>query len=174
MDDMVRELEQLKASLIKEIDEKISLMQQKIKISSEKAFTADKDAEKQEEYESIYSLTTPSAFFKGKRPTGVIFPDQTRVDVPTWKKVFEEILLRCNKDLNFHQTLMNLRGKIQGRNRVLLSNKKDKMRSPVQIDRALFAETHYDTETLLNILLTRILDEIHYDYSDIKIAIRNE
>lgn len=55
MDDMIRELEQLKASLIKEIDEKISQMQQKIKISSEKAFTADKDAEKQEEYESIYS-----------------------------------------------------------------------------------------------------------------------
>lgn len=73
MDDMIRELEQLKASLIREIDEKISRMQQKIKISSEKAFTADKDAEKQEEYESIYSLTTPSAFFKGNAPQGSFF-----------------------------------------------------------------------------------------------------
>lgn len=174
MNDLVRELEQLKASLVKEIDEKISQMQEQIKITSEMAASAKKETEKPEEYESVYSITTPSTFFKGKRPTGIIFPDQTRIDVPTWKKVFEEILIRCNEDLNFHQRLMNLRGKVQGRNRVLLSNKKDDMRSPVQIDRTLYAETHYDTETLLNILLIRILKEIKYDYSGIQIAVRND
>ena len=35
-----------------------------------------------------------------------------------------------------------------------------KMRSPVKIGEALFVETHYDTETLLRILTTRILDEV--------------
>ena len=48
------------------------------------------------------------------------------------------------------------------------------MRSPVQIDEALYVETHYDTETLLRILTTRILDEVGYDYSKIKIAVRVE
>ena len=69
---------------------------------------------------------------------------------------------------------MDLRGKVQGRNRVLIGSETGKMRSPVQIDEALYVETHYDTETLLRILTTRILDEVGYDYSKIKIAVRVE
>jgi len=35
-------------------------------------------------------------------------------------------------------------------------------------------ETHYDTETLLRILITRILDVVNYDYSGISVVIRND
>lgn len=70
--------------------------------------------------------------------------------------------------------LMDLRGKILGRNRVLLGSETGKMRSPVKIGEALFVETHYDTETLLRILTTRILDEVGYDYGKIQIAVRTE
>ena len=48
------------------------------------------------------------------------------------------------------------------------------MRSPVKIGEALFVETHYDTETLLRILTTRILDEVGYDCGKIQIAVRSE
>ena len=48
------------------------------------------------------------------------------------------------------------------------------MHSPVKIDEALYVETHYDAETLLRILTTRILDAVGYDYSDIRIAIKAE
>ena len=86
----------------------------------------------------------------------------------------EEILKDCCKDLAKHQMLMDLRGKILGRNRVLLGSETGKMRSPVKIDEALFVETHYDAETLLRILTTRILDEVGYDYSKIQIAVKTE
>lgn len=84
----------------------------------------------------------------------------------------EAILQDCCKSSEKRQALMDLRGKIQGRNRVLLDNKIGKMRSPVKIDKALYVETHYDTETLLRILTTRILDEISYNYSKIRIAVK--
>lgn len=70
--------------------------------------------------------------------------------------------------------MLDLRGKVQGRNRVLIGNETRKMHSPVKIDEALYVETHYDTETLLKILTTRILDEVGYDYRKIKISVRVE
>ena len=68
---------------------------------------------------------------------------------------------------------MDLRGKVSGRNRVLLGKSAENMRSPVKIDDELYVETHYDTETLLRILTTRILDPVQYDYSRITITVRN-
>lgn len=127
-------------------------------------------------YERVYPLSTEPAIFKGKKPTGVLFEENDRVNVGTWKMVFKEILQRCNADPEKHVALMNLRGKISGRERVLLSNKPKPgtMRSPLQIDENLYVETHYDTETLLRILTTRILNPVDYDYSKISIAIRND
>ena len=80
----------------------------------------------------------------------------------------------CCKDVGKRQGLMDLRGKVLGRNRVLVGSETGKMRSPIKIEEALYVETHYDAETLLRILTTRILDEVDYDYSDIKIAVRAE
>ena len=61
-----------------------------------------------------------------------------------------------------------------GRNRVLLGSEKGQMRSPVKIDEALYVETHYDAETLLRILTTRILDAVGYDYGRIQISVKAE
>jgi hypothetical protein len=125
-----------------------------------------------ENYETIYPITTNPAIFKGKRPTGVIFEGE-RVNVSKWKTVVEEIMRRCNADAEKHVALMNLRGKIAGRERILLSNDGTAMRSPIEIDKNLYIETHYDTETLLRILTTRILNAVGYDYSNIAVAVRN-
>ena len=86
----------------------------------------------------------------------------------------EEVVKDCCKDPVKHQTLMDLRGKILGRNRVLLGSETGKMRSPIEIEKALYVETHYDAETLLRILTTRILDAVGYDYSGIRIAVQTE
>ena len=56
----------------------------------------------------------------------------------------------------------------------MVGSETGKMRSPIKIDEALYVETHYDTETLLRILTTRILDEVGYDYSKIRIAVKTE
>lgn len=170
----IQELQSLRTELIREIDEKIGQLIQKIKENptSEADISPGQNIERT--YESIYPFHVGTGIFKGKHPTGVIFADGTREDVPTWKKVFEVILKHCNKDPERHRVLMELRGKLLGRNRVLVGSEKGTMRSPVKIDRALYAETHYDTETLLKILTTRILTAVDYDYTGIRIAVKND
>lgn len=170
----IEELQLLRAELIREIDEKIGHILQELKEEQERGMVQERRPRTERVYESIYPLSVDTGVFKGKRPTGVIFADGTREDVPTWKRVFEEIMKQCNNQPEKHRALMELRGKVLGRNRVLLGSEKGRMRSPVKIDRALYAETHYDTETLLKILTTRILEVVDYDYSGIKIAVQNE
>lgn len=123
-------------------------------------------------YESWYPLTSATGVFKGKKPIGVRFGSGQRVNIPTWKQVVCVILQNCVKDSTYKQRLMEIRGRIAGRNRVLLDDRPDEMRSPVKIDEGLWVETHYDTESLLRILTTRILEAIGYDYSEISIAVR--
>ena len=125
-----------------------------------------------ENYETIYPITVNSALFKGKKPIAIIIGGE-RIDVRTWKMVVTEIMKDCNADPEKHVSLMNLRGKISGRERVLLAKENVQMRSPLEIDKNLYFETHYDTETLLRTLMTRVLDAIEYDYSNIMIATRN-
>ena len=166
--DTAKELQVLREELIREIDEKIGQMLKKLHTNHQKNHVQTRV------YESVYPLNVGTGIYKGKRPTAVIFPGEVRKECPTWKKVMEEILKDCCKNLERHQMLMDLRGKILGRNRVLLGSETGKMRSPVKIDEALFVETHYDAETLLRILTTRILDEVGYDYSKIQIAVKTE
>ena len=170
--DTAKELQVLREELIREIDEKIGQMLKKLQ--NENNTNHQKNHVQTRVYESVDPLNVGTGIYKGKRPTAVIVPGEVRKECPTWKKVMEEILKDCCKNLERHQMLMDLRGKILGRNRVLLGSETGKMRSPVKIDEALFVETHYDAETLLRILTTRILDEVGYDYSKIQIAVKTE
>ena len=61
---------------------------------------------------------------------------------------------------------------MSGKKRALLASSDEGMRSPLPIGGGLFLETHYDTETLLNILMNRILRPIGYDYSAIRVTVR--
>ena len=40
------------------------------------------------------------------------------------------------------------------------------MRSPLCIGNALYAETHYDAESLLKIFIVQILDQVGYGYME--------
>ena len=84
--------------------------------------------------------------------------------------IAERLLQRFGSAAGTHESA----GKVLGRNRVLLGSETGKMRSPVKIDEALYIETHYDAETLMRILTTRILDMVGYDYSKIRIAVKAE
>ena len=130
------------------------------------------EARTSENFETVYSININPVIFKGKKPTAVIFGDE-RMDARNWKTVVELIMKRCNKDTEKHVSLMNLRDKIFGRDRVLLSKENDGMHSPLKIDENLYVETHYDAESLMRILLARILDAVDYDYSNISVSTRN-
>lgn len=169
--DIAYELRTIRAQIIREIDQSFDQLLQRIENEHESNENIT-ETNSDRSYEIIYPLSAGPGIFKGKKPTGIIFEDGRRIDVPTWKKVTKEILHHCNSDQKRHMALINLRGKVSGRERVLLSNNDKNMRSPLKIDRGLYMETHYDTETLLRILTTRILDPVEYDYSRISIAVR--
>lgn len=170
--DTIQELQNFRTKLIQEINLKFDAMIQTLREGQDNEAQTGETIEI--EYEIIYPLNVAPVVFKGKKPTGVCFPDRTRVNVPTWKRVVEAILVKCNNEPQYHKVLMELRDKVQGRERVFVGSSKENMRSPLKIDEKLYIETHYDTETLLRILTMRILEPINYDYSGIMIAIRNE
>jgi hypothetical protein len=121
-------------------------------------------------YESVYDIRN-TAVFKGKKPIAVII-GQDRIICQTWKIVFSEIMKDCAKIPACHQMLYHLRNQYHGTKRVLLTDDPSKMRSPIKIDKDLFVETHYDTQSLMNLLL-RILNDVGYEYTNIMVVIRN-
>lgn len=169
--DLYNELQNLRAELINDINMKFDSILQQIDNSK---FNNTSNYQKNKEYETIMPLCMHSSAFKGKKPVAVIFKDGSRVNIRSWKMVVSAIMDDCIKNKNSKQQLYKLTGRITGRNRVLLSSSKMNMRSPIEIDDHLFMESHYDTETLIRILTTRILDPVGYDYSEIYIAIRND
>ena len=122
------------------------------------------------EYEITYPITNTSVF-KGKKPIAVKIQNK-RVITPTWKKVVETILKEVLEDEQMKNKIFGLRDVLLGWVRTRVSKKKDKMRSPLKLCDELYIETHYDTETLMNLLL-EILDSISYDYNNIKVVIKN-
>ena len=168
--DIIREIQIAQIDMNKAFEQLIQKVQQYEKEEGSKVHIIDKRAK---DYESIYKLTSGTAIFKGKKPTGVFLKQGVRSEAGTWKKVFELILKDCVSDSAKYVDLRNLCGKIRGRERLILSDVPGNMRSPLKIAEGLFIESHYDTGSLLYILTNRILDPIGYDYTNIEIAIRN-
>lgn len=81
---------------------------------------------------------------------------------------------KCTESKDNIIRLYELAGQISGKKRVLLATSNSDMRSPIEIAKHMYMETHYDTETLLNILTNRILLPIGFDIGNIWIVIRNE
>lgn len=174
--DTIQKMQNFRTQLIQEINVTFDRMIQELRETQEQDVDAAGTTNNPvvREYESLYPLTAATGMFKGRKPTGVRFPDGTRIDVPTWKKVVEVIMKQCNSVPEKHNALMGIRGKASGRDRVFLGEDPEKMRSPLKIDEGLYIETHYDTETLLRIMIKRILEAVQYDYSGIAITIRND
>lgn len=164
--DTLAEIKMAQAYLTQEISRTFEGLIAKVQAGNEAALPNERV------YETMYPLSTDSAIFKGTKPTCVMLGNE-RVVATTWKNVFKTVILNCNSNTNNHKALMALRNKILGRERILLSDVPGEMYRPFKIDTNLYAETHYDTETLMNVLLHRILDEVGYDYGNISVGVRN-
>lgn len=66
-------------------------------------------------------LHTDPSVFKGKKPEAVLFPNGQSVRTPTWKAAVLAIMQDCNADPTMHTYLMELRGKVMGRQRTILA-----------------------------------------------------
>ena len=122
----------------------------------------------------IMPLTASSVAFKGKKPESILFPDGREVKTPTWKAAVLAIMQDCNEYPMMHTHLMELRGKVLGRQRAILAASPEKMHAPLEIDKDLYMESYYDTGTLLYVLKNRVLDEVGYNYSSIHVRLRQE
>lgn len=167
---LYNELQNFRAELINDINMKFDSILKQIDENPNSDIISHSNEQK--DYEIIMPLCMRSSAFKGKKPVAVIFKDGSRINIRSWKNAVSVILNDCIKDKSIKQQLYKLTGRISGRNRVLLSSSKKDMRSPIKIDENLYVESHYDTETLIRILTTRILEPVGYDYSEINIAIR--
>ncbi len=110
--------------------------------------------------------------FKGTKPETLLFPDGREIHVKTWKEAVDILLADCASDPDRLLRLQELKGRVFGKQRLILAGNPDGMNQPRQVYDGLWMETKYDTETLLNVLMTRILDVVGYDYSRVRIVIR--
>lgn len=117
-----------------------------------------------------YPITTP--ILKGRKPLALCMPDGQEVAVTTWKQVVTAIMKDCNQNEHCHQMLQKMCGKVWGKCRVILDDKPDKFDVPLEIDGHIYMEGKFDTESLIRVMTQRILDEVGYDYSQIRVKCR--
>ena len=167
----IRELTNLRTRLLRDIDESINEMIRRIERGEQTTGNGTGTDSRTVNEDQIYPLSSGPALFKGMKPSYVVF-GREKVIACKWKTVFTQVMERCNADSVRHRALMNLRDRVTGRSRIILSDQPAGMRSPQKIDHKLYVETHYDTETLMRILLYKLLDAVGYDYSDITVLVR--
>lgn len=164
---MINEIEAMRKRILQEVNTEFDVLIERItkegNASSEPPISP---------YEMKYPLTSCSGVFKGKKPTSVIINGEM-ISIRTWKQLVAEVMNHCISSDTYKRALKELAGKVSGKKRVLLANKPDGMRSALKICEKLYMETHYDTETLLNVLMGRILMPIGYDFSDIYVTVRS-
>ena len=119
--------------------------------------------------ETVYPLSAAPSLFKNTKPTAVYFGEEV-VPVKTWFNVYTLILRRCAEDQERREAFLYLCNKILGRKRVILSDKPDGMNRPAEVTEGVYAEGFFDTEWLIRILTTQLLDNVGYDYSDISVS----
>ena len=164
MNDFEEQIEKMRREIINKVNRTFNDLQREV--TRYKALSNNVKCHGEQEY-----LITNTKEFKGKKINGMILHG-TRIPIYTWKNAFDTILQDALKDADMKKRIYNLRDKLLGRVRKRLSSDPLDMRNPLMLDKDLYVETNYDTETLMNFLL-QILDEIFYDYSDIYVTIKN-
>ena len=123
--------------------------------------------------ETVLPLSAMAAYFKGKKPVAILYPDGMEAPVSTWKKAAVQLLRHCAEDEQMRGRLEEIRGKVFGRNRLLFGDSGYGMDVPLEFYPDMFLESKFDTETLMNVITKRIFDPIGYDYSGIRLKVEN-
>jgi hypothetical protein len=121
--------------------------------------------------ERIVPITIHPSTFIGTKPVAVIINGE-RIDALKWTSVYNKIIMSCNQDPVYHDKLLYLRGRTSGKVRTFVSSTSESMTRPIKIDENLFIESHYGSQTLMHILLNRILEPIGYNYTKIQVILK--
>ena len=123
--------------------------------------------------DQLLPLAAEPARFKGLKPSLLLFPDGRTVTVQNWRRAILEILWDCNKDAVQHDRMMQLRERVPGRLRSLLSKSPEGMSVPLMIDEDLYLEGKLDTEYLIKTVRDQIMDPVGYDYDRVGVAVHD-
>ena len=120
--------------------------------------------------ERVLPLSINPIIFRKQKPVAVIF-GETRVPVKTWGDVYIAVLANCTQEPEYYNKLMEQRGRIAGKSKVFIAETSDGMRRPRKVCEGLYADVIYGSETLMYILVERILKTIGYNCSNIYIVL---
>lgn len=161
----VSQIEQSRKQMHQKIDDQYDELVRKILMEG-KRLTMD-------DGEQLLSLATDPARFKGTKPSLLLFPDGRTVSTHKWRLTALEILWDCNNDPVMHDRMMQLRDRVSGRLRSLLSNSPEGMSVPLMIDEGLYLEGKLDTEYLIKTVRDQMLDPVGYDYDRIGVVVHD-
>lgn len=120
----------------------------------------------------LLPFSVPPAVFKGRKPSAIILRGR-ETSVSTWKQAAVLILRDCDAVPECHGRLLGLRGHVLARYRTLLAETPKGMLSPIRVGRGLYFEGHWDSESMMRLLVERILDEVGYDCQNAAVKCRN-
>lgn len=164
---IIQEIEDMRQRIIREVNTEIDRIIESISKNSDNIIAEAVP------YSIRYPLMADPGIFKGKKPLSVIIGEESS-PVKTWKELVKTVMDKCIESTDNIIRLYELAGKIAGKKRMLLATSSEGMRSPIEITNRMYMESHYDTETLLNILINRILVPIGYDVKNISVVIRQD
>ena len=163
---VLAEMERCRVQLHQLIDERLDAFMLQITCGDLSEYTQDKAVR-------AIPLVSAPARCKGMKPVAVVFPDGTIAETSTWKKTAAAILRDCDADPKCHEQLMEMRGRVNGNFRRLLTEDPNGMDAPLRITEGLYLESKFDTQALLDNLTQKILRRAGYDYSRIAVLYRS-
>ena len=164
--DYIEMVEKIREELIQMVNQKCDTMIQMYQEGSQSAYSESSVMENK------LAWIAP-ATLKGKKPIGLKFASGENMKTPTWKSVVQTIMQHCNTNPDMHERLMQLSGKVAGRQRIILGKSAEELDVPIKIDEGLYFEAKFDTEALLTMMTKKVLEPIGYDYSQIVIQYTN-
>jgi hypothetical protein len=120
--------------------------------------------------ERVLPLSINPVRFRKQKPIAVLFGEE-RVAVKTWGDVHTTVITHCIQDPVYHGKMMELRGRIAVKSKVFIAETSDGMKKKKKICDGLYTEVTYGSETLMHILVTRILSAIRYDCTNIYVVL---
>ncbi len=159
-DELYKMVEQVRKELHEMVDREVNTLLNRLKYGTPKMSA-----------EITLPLSTMPAYFKGKKPVSVVYPDGNEMPATTWRKVAEELLFNCAEEPIMCGRLLDIRGKVFGRDRVIFDGTGEGMDRPVKFYPGMFFESKFDSETMLKVITKRIFEPIGYDYHRIGIKV---
>lgn len=111
------------------------------------------------------------AFFKGRKPMGIIYPGEEIIPITNWRQLTIYLLQRCIEDPDCKAYLMSQRNLISGRSREMISSDPSHMDTPIEICPELYFECKFDTEALLKVLINKLLIPAGYNIENIRVRL---